>query len=165
MNDTAPVAPAEGVQCPAARDPAIRLFIGAAMALAFAGWMIYDAYVAKKYPYPVPYELNAFATHVFNHYGPFVLAPLGAGLAIWGIATLRRVLVADAEGIGYRGQARRPWADITSADASRLATKGILVLHFRNGGRLVLDSWKLIRFRDLVAYVEAHMPPNAATGV
>jgi hypothetical protein len=165
MNDTRQPAPAEGVQCPAARDPALRLFIGAAMALAFAGWMIYDAYVAGKYPYPEPYDLNAFAAHVFNHYGPFVLAPLGAGLVIWGIVALRRVLVADPEGIGYRGRVKRPWTDITSADASRLATKGILVLHFHGGGRLVLDSWKLTRFRDLVAFVEAHMPPNAATGV
>ncbi|MCJ7543547.1 MAG: hypothetical protein MUP47_03105 [Phycisphaerae bacterium] len=165
MNDTQQPAPADRLECPAAKDPAVRLFIGAGMAMAFGLWMVYDAYVLNKYPYPQPYELNAFATHVLNHYGPFVFIPLGAVLVVWGIVAWCRVLVADGEGIGYRGRASHPWREIASADASRLQTKGILVLHFTGGARLVLDSWKLVSYRELVAFVEAHLPPNAVTGV
>ena len=102
----------------------MRLFIGAAMALAFGMWMAYDAYVLGKYPYPVPYNVNDMSKHVFNHYGPFVFIPLGLVLVIWGIAALRRVLVAEGDGLGYRGQAKRPWAEISSVDASRLAGQG-----------------------------------------
>lgn len=165
MNDTQQPAPANRVECPAAKDPAVRLFIGAAMALAFGLWMVYDAYILDKYPYPDPWELNAYSKHLFNHYLPFAFIPLGLVLVVWGIVALRRVLVAASDGIGYRGKTRHPWTEITSVDASRLATKGILVLHFTGGARLVLDSWKLANFRDLVAFVEAHLPPNAITGL
>jgi hypothetical protein len=165
MNDTQPAAPADRVECPAAKDPAVRLFIAAAMALAFGGWMVYDHYVSGKYPYSDPSDLNKYASYLFNHFGPFILLPLGLGLAVGGIVTLRRVLVAEADGIGYRGQTQRPWGGIASVDASRLQSKGILVLHFTAGAKLVLDSWKLTNFRNLVAFVEAHLPPHATTGV
>lgn len=163
MNDRQQVAPAGRVECPAAKDPAVRLFIGAAMALAFGLWMAYDAYVAKKYPYPEPYNINDFSKHVLNHYGPFVFVPLGLALAIWGIVTMRRVLVADGEGIGYRGKDKLVWGDITSVDASKLKGKGILVLQAGPVASVVLDSWKLLNFRELVAFVEAHLPPNVTT--
>lgn len=170
MNDTQQVAPAGRVECPAAKDPSVRLFIGAAMALVFGVLMVYDAYIAKKCPYPDssksnPYGINAWSNHALNHYGPFIFLPGGLVLAWWGVVALRRVLVADGEGIGYRGKERHAWGDITSVDASRLKTKGILVLHFGPSARLVLDSWKLVGFRDLVAFVEGHLPPNVTAGV
>ncbi len=165
MNDTQQTTPTDRLECRAAKDPPVRLFIGAAMALGFGAWMTYDHYVLGKYPSADPSDLNKYASYLFNHYGPFLLVPLGLVLAAWGVVALRRVLVADGEGIGYRGKTTRPWADIASVDASRLQTKGILVLQFRDSGRLVLDSWKLTNFRDLVAFVEAHLPPSVTPGV
>jgi hypothetical protein len=164
MNDTDQPVASDRVVCPAAKDPVVRLLIGAAMALTFGLWMVYDHYFQGKYPKAEPSDINKYAGYLLNHFGPFVLIPVGLVLVVWGIGVMRRGLVADAEGIGYRGGARWPWTDIASVDASRLKGKGILVLHSRAGGKLLLDSWKLMNFKDLVVFVEAHLPPDIHIG-
>jgi hypothetical protein len=162
MNESAAPAKDDRVECPASKDPAVRLFIIAAMMLAFAAWTIYDAYVARKYPYPDPYELNAYLKHLFNHGAAFVLVPLGVLAIGLGLRSLRRVLVADAEGIGYVGKQKIPWSGVARMDASLLKEKGILRLYHGESGRLTLDSWKLGNFKALVAFVEQHVPRDAA---
>jgi hypothetical protein len=149
------------VECPATRDPAVRLFIVAAMFLGFGIYTIYDHYVLGNYPYPRPYELNPYLKYLFNHYIPYVLMPPGAFALVWGIRFLLRRLVADAEGIGYVGGTKVRWSDVTELDASILKSKQILCLRHGGGRKLVLDAWKLENFRDLVAVVEAHVPATA----
>ncbi len=165
MNDTDQPVASDRVVCPATKGPIERFFIVAAMALAFGLWTGYDAYVLGKYPYPNPYNINEFGKHVFNHYGPVVFIPLALVLVAWGVWAMRRVLVADGEGVGYEGGARLSWTGIQAVDASRLKDKGILVLRFQGGRKLVLDSWKLRNFKDLVAFVEAHLPPEIHIGM
>jgi len=158
MSDTSEPPQDDRVECPAARDPAVRLFIFAAMMLGFGAWTIYDHYYKGEYAYPEKYELGKYLGYLFNHYGPYVLVPLGLIAVFLAIRHLRRVLVADAEGIGYAGGARVGWDEITSLDASLLKDKGILRLHYGTGGTLTLDSWKLKNFKAMVAYVEKHVP-------
>ena len=93
---------------------------------------------------------------------------LGVLLVIVGIRMLRRVLVADSAGIGYLGKDKLPWDQIDKLDASQFKNKGILILLAGEGARtrrLKLDSWKLKNFRDLVAFVEAHVPSAAGLQV
>jgi len=154
--ETAPAA----VQCPASADPSVRMFIVAAMVIGFAVWCYIDS---GNYPVPAgsdPDYVNKMANHVLNNYGPFVFGPLGLASLVWGVVTLRRRLVADEEGIGYLGKDKLAWGRITRIDAGKLKGKGILVLHYGKGRKLVLDSWKLKNFRELVAFVERHVKPE-----
>jgi len=145
------------VECPAAKDPAVRLFILAAMLLGFGIWCLSDL---GHYPYkPFSEDANAWLSHMFNKLGAYAFTPLGVVPLVWGIVFLRRKLVADEEGIGYAGRQRARWEDVKELDASRLESKGILTLHCGEGKRLVLDSWKLQNFRQLVALVESRLAP------
>jgi hypothetical protein len=80
-----------------------------------------------------------------------------------GIMALRLVLTADADGLGHKGKPKRPWDKITALDASQLKDKGILKVEYEGGEKVVLDSWKLQNFRDLVALVEANSPVKPTT--
>jgi len=113
-----------------------------------------------NYPKPDPFDLNQYLKYAFNHFLPIGLIPAGLVLLIWGIATLKRRLVADAEGIGYLGKEKTPWSDIERLDAARLKDKGILQLYSRRGRKLTLDGWKLENFQELVALVERHVSPG-----
>jgi hypothetical protein len=156
MSETTETATPGRVECPAAKDPAVQRFILAAMLLGFGVWCWTDR---AQYPYvPASQDINLFLKHALNNWGPFLLVPAGALLAGWAALQQRRRLVADAEGIGY-GEKRMPWSQVTLLDATRLKSKGILKLH--HGDKvLVLDSWRLRGFRDLVAFVEQHVPPD-----
>ena len=150
--------------CPAAKDPAVRTFIMAAMLLGIGIWCWMDA---ANYPPPKAWDLaniNEAAGHVFNHYTPWLAIPIGAFMAFRGFLALRRVLAADAEGMGYKGSDKLPWDKITALDASQLKSKGILTVEYEGDKKLVLDSWKLQNFRDLVAFVEANSPVTPTTG-
>ncbi len=154
-NETSVSVPAR-VECPAGRDPAVRLFILAAMLLAAGLYCFYDAYIKEAYPYvSFSEDINGWLTWAFNYYGPYVFIPPAIIIIILALLYLRRVMVADAEGIGYRGKAKTPWSDVQSLDASRLESKGILVLNCAGGKRIKLDSWKLQNFRNIVALVES----------
>ncbi|MFP4053346.1 MAG: hypothetical protein ACLFV7_05720 [Phycisphaerae bacterium] len=148
------------VECPATKDPAVRLFIVAAMCLGFGVWCAIDAYVADKYPYAaMDDDINQFMGWAFNHFAPVILVPIGLVAAVWAIVFLRRVLVADEEGIGYKGKPKVAWSDITDLDVSDLPDKKILrINHSASGKPLVLDAWKLQNFREMVAFIEDHTP-------
>ncbi len=144
----------ERVECPAKKDPAGRLFIIAALLLAFAVWCLLDMH---NYPKPDPFDLNKYLKYAFNHFLPIGLVPAGLVLLIRGVVTLKRRLVADAEGIGYVGKEKTPWSDIERLDAARLQDKGMLDLYTRQGRKLTLDGWTLENFQQLVALVEKHV--------
>ena len=149
------------VTCTAAKDTAVRLFIGAAMALGAGIYCLYDDIIGK-YPYkPFEEDINDWATWAFNHYGPYVFIPMGLILAAFAVRSLTRRLTADEEGIGYAGKAKIPWSEITALDASVLQAKQILTLHHGQDKKLTLDGYKLKNFRDLVAFIEARVPEAA----
>jgi hypothetical protein len=149
------------VECRAAKDPAVRRFIFAAILLGFGIYCLVDAYILKKYPKVDSSDVNAYLAYLLNHYGPFVFIPAGLALVVSAVVFLRRKLVADEEGIGYVGKERIPWTAVRSLDTARLRDKGILGLRYDAGGEektMVLDSWKLQSFRELVMLVEKEAP-------
>ena len=150
------------VVCPASKEPAVKKFIIAAMLLGFGVWC-YTEWDNPKYRKPDDWSLkniNKVAGHVLNHYGPFVLVPAGAIIAIWAALGLRKKLIADSEGVGYAGSEKVPWEKITKLDASRLRSKGVVVLHYGRNRALKLDSYFLRNFCDLVALVENKVPAD-----
>ena len=158
-NETSPTP--TSVECSAAKDPAVRLFIVAGMALGAGIYCGVDHFIRKMYPYPDPYELNAYLKYIFNHYGTFVFSMSGIILFVWAIVFLRRKLVADEEGIGYVGKEKISWNSVISLDSSQLADKGVLrLVHKAGGGQktLKLCSWKLQNFRSLVLLLENKAP-------
>ena len=161
MNDrTQPQDLPTRVECPAAKDPAVRLFILAAMMLGFGIWCFIDAYLGGKYPWKDQMTLNEKLSYYFNHGGAIIL-PLAALVPIaWAIVILRRKVVADEEGIGYAGKDKIPWTAVTRLDTSQLADKGCLSLHYEADGpqTMDLDGYKLKNFRDLVKLIEAKVP-------
>jgi hypothetical protein len=163
MTETPEKTAVTNITCPAAKDPTVRTFITAAMLLGIGIWCWMDA---SAYPPPEAWDLkhiNEAAGHAFNHWTPWAAIPIGAFLAFRGVMALRRVLEADSEGMGYKGAAKRPWDKITALDASRLKDKGMLTVEYEGGEKLLLDSWKLQNFRDLVGFVEAHSPIAPST--
>jgi len=146
------------VECPATKDPAVRVFILAAMVIGLGIWCLLDMH---NYPYKsISEDLNAFFAYAFNHFSPIVLLPLGLLAVLRGVLVLRRRRVADQEGIGYVGREKISWSAIKSMDSAKLASKGILNLTYDTGAgerALVLDSWKLRNFRDLVGLVESKL--------
>ena len=152
------------VECPASKDPAVRLFIVAGMLIVAGVYCFVDHFIMGKYQYPDPYELNAYLKYLFNHYGVFVFLPPGVIALIWGIILLRRKLLADEDGIGYAGKEKIPWAAVRSLDSSDLADKGILRLRYEADGQemtLKLDKWKLQNFRSLVLLLEKKVPSGS----
>jgi len=154
-----PAAPTS-VTCAADKDPVIKIFIMAAMLLGVGIWCWKDASTGK-YPPPKAWDMeniNQAAGYAFNHFTPWIALPFGLFKALQGFMALRRVLTADAEGIGYVGKEKLPWDQITALDASKLKDKGILTVKYGGDKTLVLDSYKLQNFRDLVGFVESHSP-------
>jgi hypothetical protein len=161
MNQTNDTARQERVECPPARDPAVRLFIFAGMLMAFGLWCYYEAFVLGKYKLPPKPGVNDLFGYYLNHWGTVIL-PLGGLVPLaLGIRFLRRVLVADGEGIRYAGSPAVAWKDVKRLDATDLAGKGILRLDCGRTKPLVLDSWKLQNFKALVAFVEQHVPADS----
>jgi hypothetical protein len=151
------------VESPAAKDPAVRLFIIAAMLIGFGVWCFVDGYVRKTIKKEDITGINKAATYYLNHVGGIALPLAGLIPLAWGLVVLRRRLVADEEGIGYVGKERIPWTAVRSMDTAKLADKGILRLEYDSGSgqrSLVLDSWKLQNFRELVALVEKKVGPK-----
>lgn len=149
------------VEAPAAKDPAVRLFIVAAMLIGMGAWCLTDMRKAPE-AWDIKHA-NEVGGYLLNNWGPVLFLPAGAFFAGWALVMLRRVLVADAVGIGYAGKAKTAWSDISRLDASQFEDKGILDLHDKSGGRIRLDSWKLTNFKALVAFVEQRVPEAAQT--
>ena len=155
-----PKAP-EKVECRSTKDPAIRIFIITGMFLGFGSWCFLEAHILKKYEYaPLSWEnLNKWSSWVLNYCGPFIFIPVGVIFLILGILFIRRRLVADQEGIGYAGKTKLKWVDISQLDAKRLKSKGIVALN-HEGGKLVLDSYKLTDFKNLLKLIEQKIPQD-----
>ena len=160
MNESSETASAGRIDCPPAKDPAVRWFIFAAMMIGFGVWTVYDHYVAGNYPYPEPYALNPYLKYLFNHYVPWLLLPAGLIALGAGIRQLCRKLVADEDGLAYGRGGNVRWDDVEKLDASMLQKKGIIRLQCRDERTVILDSWKIQDFRDLVAFIERHIPPD-----
>lgn len=161
MNDAMEKDTVARVECPPARDPAVRWFILAAMVLGLAVWCYLDrralpeAWDAK--------HINEIAAYLLNNWGPVVLIPIGLVGVGMGIRHLGRTLIADERGIRYGGT-EVTWDQIERLDASRLQEKGILCVRYSGDRTLKLDSWKLQNFRELVGLVEANSPSAAREG-
>ena len=145
------------VECPAAKDPAVRLFIFAAILIGFGAWCFIDGYVKEGPSLDEIKGINQHFTYYLNHGGGIVFPIAGLVPLVWGVVFLRRRLIADDEGVGYAGKDKLAWSDVKSLDSSKLAGKGILKLLYVSEGReraFVLDGWKLQNFQALVAMVE-----------
>jgi len=145
------------VECPPAKDPAVRWFIFATMMLGFAVWCYSD-----RRPVPNTWDfkhINEVAAYLVNNWGPVLLVPLGLLAAAMGLRHLSRKLVADDEGITY-GRKHVAWNQVKVLDASKLQSKSILAIEYDPDGTMVLDSWRLQNFRQLVAFVEQRLPED-----
>ena len=159
MNESAEPAGTGRVECTAAKDPAVRLFILAAMLMGFGAWCLTD-----MRPRPETWDLkhvNEIAAYLLNNWGPLLLVPGGMFVLARAILYLRRKLVATDEGIGYDGKEQVAWSRIHRLDATDLADKGMLRLEYGAAKPLTLDAWKLNNFKAMVAFVEARVPPEA----
>ena len=164
MSETAAGQPPTRVECRASNDPFVRRLLISVMVLGGALWIIMDHYVAGNYWKRADFNDNL--AFLFNHYLPYVLTPLG--LLLLGRALLERSrrLVADDKGIGYAGKEPIAWGQITRIDAALLGPKGLLFLYYTQDGQdkgektLKLDSYFFQNFRDIVALVERHVPPD-----
>ena len=151
-------------ECPATKEPAVRLFIVAGILIGFGVYCFVDVHILDKYPWKEGGGFSDVFTYWFNHAGVFVFTLLGLIPLYLAVVSLRRKLAADDEGIGYVGKEKIPWSAVRSLDAAKLADKGILRLHYDAGGGekiLTLDSWKLQNFRSLVQLVEKKVPPGS----
>lgn len=141
----------ERIECRASSDRAVRNFIMAALFVGGGVYCIVDRQETVDW-----YNINSASKYLLN-YAPFLFFPIAAIIAIWTIRFRSRVLVADAEGIGYSGAAKIAWNRIEELDATRL-DKGYLDLYYGEDQKLVLDSDKLQNYKSLVAFVEKHVP-------
>ena len=163
MNDTSDQNQTSTVECAPTTEPAVRWFIFAAITI---GAAIYCWLDRGNYPAPETWDLdhiNEITGHLFNHYGPYLFAPLGLLAIAMAVVHLRSRLIADEEGIGYAGKQKHTWDQVKKLDVSALKAKGILYLTLDDGSEMKLDSWKLQNFRDLVALIEKKVP-GAASG-
>ncbi len=160
-NDTQENPSTEPIVFAPTTEPAVRVFIMAAMLLGLGGWCWFDkANYSKPQAWTSEY-INEIANYVFNHWGPFLFIPVGAVFLAMGIRHLTRKMTADSEGLGYSCEDKVLWTNVTALDASVLKEKGKLTLTYDQSRQLVLDSYKLHNFRDLVALIEQHLPELA----
>jgi hypothetical protein len=146
------------LECPPAKDPAVRWFIFAAMMLGVSVWCFFDR---RQPPEAWDWEhINPIANYLLNNWGPVIFVPVGLYALFMAVRQLRRTVVADAEGIAIRGGKRFAWSEITKVDASKLKTKGIVYL-FAGEREMKLDSWKIERFKELVRFIEEKVPVEA----
>jgi len=154
MSDNPETTSPAKVQCTAAKDPAVRLFIIAAMAIGAAIWCWSD-----RRPYPEVWDfkhINDVAAYLLNNWGPFLFAPAAIVVALLAIRHLMLRAEANDEGITLRNKTLR-WPEITRIDASELK-KGTVVLETSDGSQMKLHSWKLRNFKELIAFVESKLP-------
>jgi hypothetical protein len=155
-----PSAETKPLVCSVMRDPVVRMAIAVAMFIGFAVYCRVD--VEDK---PTVWDLkhiNDVAKWGLHVYGPYAFGVPAAAWAVWTVMFIRRKLIADEDGIRYRYFNSDPiaWEDITRVDASKLKSKGIVVLHYGRGGKMTLDSWKLSNFKQLVALIETKIPDD-----
>ncbi|HNX26833.1 MAG TPA: hypothetical protein PKK48_05435 [Phycisphaerae bacterium] len=148
---------ASRVECSAAKDPLIRSFAMAAILIGTGIWCWLDS---AKYPAPQAWDfkhINETSSYLFNHYLPYVVWPIGAIIAVMGLISSKLKLIADEDGIGYRGKTRCRWENIDALDATELKSKGWIYLE-TGGKKIKLDSWKLTNFKALIEIIEKNLP-------
>jgi len=158
MNDTEQTSQTQRIMCPSKSEPFVRLFIIGGLLIVIGIWCFVDR---GKYGPPTAWDfphLNEVAGYLLNHYGLYVLGPLGALCIYWGQRVRNRLLVADDDGIGYVGKEQVPWSEVARLDASLLKEKQVLRLVLTSGKKMSLDGWKLANFRELVAFLEKKLP-------
>ena len=160
MTDNSVKTAANRVECPAARDPYLRMLILGVVMLGWGLWSGYDAYLAvDKQGQPKLSMKTDEMRFLFNAVMFYVLPPAGVVALVWAGRIRRRRLVADEEGLGYVGGEKIAWNCIR-----RLVPRGKGLLHVHYEGadgsprRLKLDSWMLKGFNELVAFIEAKSP-------
>jgi hypothetical protein len=147
------------VECPAAREPAVRRTIVAAALIGLGLWCYMDR---NKYTRPDDWSLknvNDVSRYVFNNWGPYAFLPAGVAVLIWMAAGMRKKLIADEEGIGYDGSEKIAWDEVQKLDARKIQSKGAVTLYTEKR-RLVLDSYYLTNFSELMALVEHRVPAD-----
>ena len=160
MNQTtepSPSPPAR-VECLPTREPTVRRTLLAVLFLGMGLWC-YSERDNPRYQWPADWRsnINQALGYVLNNWLPYLLVPAGVLTLIWMLVQLRKRLLADDGGIGYAGKARIAWSEVDSLDATRLESKGIVVLH-AGDRRMVLESYYLTNFRELMALVDRHVP-------
>ncbi len=165
MNDTSANTESGPLICPATKDSAIRLLIGAAGCL---GWGVFCAVDINRGEYKhTPFSMeniNEWSSWAVNFYSQFIFIPAGLILVYLAIRSAKKVFVADAEGLGYQGKEKTPWSEVTSLDSKDLAKKQILYVRCGPDKKITLDGYKLHEFKALVAFVEDHTPAGADPG-
>ena len=142
------------VECPADKDPAVRVFIGAAMCLGGAAYChLTPPDTQPEGPFSMD-KINHFAEWYLFFYGRWVFGALGIVLAILGARILRRQITADAEGMTVNRKRRYAWREFTGIDATLLATKGQLTLQRGAGEGVVLRRYQYKNFKALVELIE-----------
>ena len=154
MNDATEGSNVTRVVCPAALDLAIRPLILAVALIAFGIWCAMDQQPYKS----LDEDMNTWLTWAMNYYGQFAFTALGLVPLYFGIRALRRKMVADDQGVGFEGKDKILWSSVTGLDASELKEKNILTVIHGGGQRYKLDGFDLKNFRELVTFVEAHIP-------
>lgn len=148
-----------GIEVTSSSDPFVRRILVALLLLGFAAWTFFDFYVAGKYDHLAgSKDWNDLASYLLNRYGVFVLAPPGLAIVVLALVLRARRLVADERGIGYAGKPPIAWGEITSVDATLLAGKGLMTIHYGQGRKLKLDSYNFRDFKSVAAYIEQRVP-------
>jgi hypothetical protein len=138
------------VNCPAERDPGIRLLIATAMGIAGA---LYCQLTPPKEALGPESDINLKAEWYLHLYGPWVCGAVAIVLAVWAFKALRRTIVADADGIVV-SRKRYAWSEFNGIDASLLAEKGQLTLKRTGGNDVLLRRYQYKNFKALVELIE-----------
>ena len=149
----------EKIECKAARDPLVRATAGLFFVLAGAAWCAYDIFIAAKFEYkPFSEDINAWGEYMLNLAGAVVL-PVIAVIVLYKLIRFRSVVFsADSKGVFKNGELLFRWPEVNLIDASRLAAKDIIVLHYSSPTKkLELDGWKLTNFRPMLEKIQENV--------
>lgn len=82
--------------------------------------------------------------------------PIGLLALFWLGLNSVRPMFADDQAVHF-GRKRLAFDQVDQIDKSRWDSKGIAVVHGRDGGKIVLDDWKFRGAADVLAEVERHV--------
>ena len=146
------------------REFALRHLGVAALMSALCGWFLYDgAYVyPQKDEAYFTEELHTKKQTAIDRQFQFAgLTGLAAALIALGVWRNRRRTLAwdDAKMCGsLTGGRDLAFADVARLDTRRWETKGILVVHAKDGRRVTLDAWHHTGVKELAARLREATP-------
>jgi hypothetical protein len=153
----------KSIECPADRDPAVRLLIAAGLCVAGIVYCLLTPEPKPEGPLATK-TANEYAKWWLYIYGPWVLGVLTVFLAGYAAMVLRRRIVADDEAITINRKRRVAWSQFVGLDAAELKDKGRLTLRVADGDDVVLDRYKYKNFKELVALVEKKVSASPGAG-